>query len=729
MKLNRVISKLKTTVNARRYDALRHIFDEQWYLDKNIDVREANIDPFVHFVRYGWTEGRAPNRYFSIDRLLSRHAELLKDRSLDAFADCLSQNLQTFLEYDRRQCALAGESALAERLIVFFNVARDVVGGGMLSINRFVESARGLFAGSNTTQVVVSGVPLGMDAVTHSFFEAAAPQIEFPYIVEASKAEDVWLFIPEVFSVEFAAKLNAVEREWLLTRRKLTIVIMNQNDDLMPSPNDLQAAFFPLSPNIIVTTAHTRYCTQRSSSRYGVPFKQLTPFLPPVKVRMQSEKERVIMLSPDSIEGDPCGITSEAVVKQLKSALPEFEFVIVRNMSVNEYLDLASRAMFSLTFGEGLDGYFIEPVLGGGVSFAIYNSTFFPERFQGAKTLYLGWTELLADLPATIRKLEASPEAYAAQAAELHSLVASEYSNERSLGELSNLFDGQTDYRPGPILDVAENDLNIKRELELRYNFRFLDLEAEARGVLTPDGAFLRHLGGEFYSVLYEVYVRRDYDFDIDPASEYVLVDIGCNFGLVSIYLTKRFGNIVKSYAYEPANPTARLAKKNFEYNASATPIVLKQIGLSDRFDLKALEFIADWSTAFSTDNEVLLPYLRQSTSLGRRVHGKIEVEVVPASTELAVILEENPGKKILVKCDTQGSEFAIVENLAAAGMLPRIDQIIVESHFRNPAQLIATLQDAGFSVNARLDSAANQVYTITASRRANIVGLKTSEQ
>ncbi|EKS9916158.1 FkbM family methyltransferase [Burkholderia multivorans] len=729
MKLDHVISKIKTVVNARRYETLRIIFDEQWYLEQNADVRDAKVDPFRHFIQHGWGEGRVPARGFSLDRMRARHPELADVRTLDAFADRFSQSPQTFIEYDRRQRELAAEVASAERLIVFFNVARDVVGGGMLSINRFVANTRSLFADSDTTRVVVSGVPLGIDAVKHSFFQAAAPQIEFPYILEASKAEDVWLFVPEVFAIDFAAKVTATEREWLLTRRKLTIVIMNQNDDLMPSPTDLQGAFFPLSPNVIVTTAHTRYCTQRSSSRYGVPFKQLTPFLPPVAVRAQHEKERVIMLSPDPIEGDPHGITREQVVKKLEAALPEFEFVTVRNMSVDQYLDLASRAMFSLTFGEGLDGYFIEPVLGGGVSFAIYNSTFFPERFHGATTLYLGWTELLEQLPAAIRELAASPEAYAACARELHSLVASEYSNERSLGELSGLFDGELDYQPGSVLEVAENDLNIKRELELRHGFRFLDLEADAKGVITPDGAFLRHLGGEFYSVLYEVYVRRDYDFDIDPASEYVLVDVGCNFGLVSIYLTNRFGNIVKSYAYEPANPTARLARKNFEYNASATPIILKQIGLSDGFDLKTLEFIPDWSTAFSTDNEVLLPYLRQSTSLGRRSHDKIEVEVVPASTELASILQENPGKRILVKCDTQGSEFAIVENLEAAGLLSRIDQFIVESHFRDPAQLIASLQRAGFAVNARLDSAANRVYTITANRRDANAGSPASAQ
>lgn len=718
MKIKNAISKIKTTIYARRYKALRVIFDEHWYLQQNSDVRDAQINPFIHYIVNGWSEGRAPSSWFDIDRLRLRHAELSEANSLNAFLSIFVKFQDKFLEYHRRQINLASETASADRLIIFFNVARDVIGGGMLSINRFVANARTLFADSDTTQVTVSGVPLRSDVVEHSFFQDAAPQIEFHYIAEASQAEEVWLFIPEVFSIEFASMLNVSERKWLLERRLLKIVIMNQNDDLMPNANDLQNAFFPLTHNVIVTTAHTRYCTQRSSSRYGVPFKQLTPFLPSVVLRSQYDKERIIMLSPDEIKDDPHGITRAQVINMIETDLPEYKIITVENLSVEEYLELASRAMFSLTFGEGLDGYFVEPVLGGGVSFAIYNSTFFPERFQEAKTVYPGWSELLERLPEAIRELTGSAGAYAAQAAELQSLVASEYSNERSLSELLSMLNEKVDYVPGSLIDVAENDLGIKRELELRHGFRFLDLEADAMGVITPDDIFLRHLGGEFYSVLYEVYVRRDYDFNIDPEIDYVLVDIGCNFGLVSIYLTKRFGNIVKSYAYEPANPTAQLAQKNLEYNGSSTPIILKQIGLSGRFDLKTMEFIPDWSTAFSTDNEVLLPYLRQTTSLGRSKHDKIEVEVVPARTEFELIFEENKNKKVIVKCDAQGAEHAIFEDLESAGLLSRIDQIIMESHFRDPEKLIVSLQDAGFDVNSRLDSAANQVYTITAYRR-----------
>jgi hypothetical protein len=40
------------------------LFDAAWYIAQNPDVRSADIDPLQHFCRYGWREGRKPNRYF-----------------------------------------------------------------------------------------------------------------------------------------------------------------------------------------------------------------------------------------------------------------------------------------------------------------------------------------------------------------------------------------------------------------------------------------------------------------------------------------------------------------------------------------------------------------------------------------------------------------------------------------------------------------------------------------
>lgn len=44
---------------ARLIEALG-LFDRSWYQSINSDVREAGVDPAMHFVRHGYAEGRAP---------------------------------------------------------------------------------------------------------------------------------------------------------------------------------------------------------------------------------------------------------------------------------------------------------------------------------------------------------------------------------------------------------------------------------------------------------------------------------------------------------------------------------------------------------------------------------------------------------------------------------------------------------------------------------------------
>ncbi len=41
------------------------LFNSEWYLEQNPDIRSSNLDPVEHFVRYGGREGRSPGPEFS----------------------------------------------------------------------------------------------------------------------------------------------------------------------------------------------------------------------------------------------------------------------------------------------------------------------------------------------------------------------------------------------------------------------------------------------------------------------------------------------------------------------------------------------------------------------------------------------------------------------------------------------------------------------------------------
>lgn len=52
------------------------LFDGALYLERNEDVRGAGLDPLQHFYRYGWQEGRHPNRYFDPHWYMEQNADV-----------------------------------------------------------------------------------------------------------------------------------------------------------------------------------------------------------------------------------------------------------------------------------------------------------------------------------------------------------------------------------------------------------------------------------------------------------------------------------------------------------------------------------------------------------------------------------------------------------------------------------------------------------------------------
>ncbi|MGA8529543.1 MAG: hypothetical protein WB622_07505, partial [Acidobacteriaceae bacterium] len=96
----------------------------------------------------------------------------------------------------------------------------------------------------------------------------------------------------------------------------------------------------------------------------------------------------------------------EPVLSLIGRELPQFRIQVVSKMPFEEYLGLAQKAKFSLTFGEGMDDYFIGTFLRGGIGFAVYNSQFFTADFHGFRTVYSDWGTLMHQLISDVRYLD-----------------------------------------------------------------------------------------------------------------------------------------------------------------------------------------------------------------------------------------------------------------------------------------------------------------------------------
>jgi hypothetical protein len=92
------------------------------------------------------------------------------------------------------------------------------------------------------------------------------------------------------------------------------------------------------------------------------------------------------------VSHDPHDVKPE-VLRRLKE-IPDLETYVVHDLPYVQFKDLLEQAKWTLTFGEGLDNYFIEGVFSGAVAFAVYNDDFFTPDFRDLETVYASFPEL-----------------------------------------------------------------------------------------------------------------------------------------------------------------------------------------------------------------------------------------------------------------------------------------------------------------------------------------------
>jgi len=99
-------------------------------------------------------------------------------------------------------------------------------------------------------------------------------------------------------------------------------------------------------------------------------------------------------------------------------------------------------AKWSLTFGEGFDGYFLEPVFSGGIGFAVFNDRFFTPEFAELETVYPSWEVLMDKIAADIQRLD-EPVAYHQYWRRVYDLGSNLYDPDRFRENLRKFYRGE----------------------------------------------------------------------------------------------------------------------------------------------------------------------------------------------------------------------------------------------------------------------------------------------
>jgi hypothetical protein len=278
----------------------------------------------------------------------------------------------------------------AKKLIIFiipgvdWETGKERITGGTISIVSFCEETAAL-NGIHGAETIMCTFHESHLLLKHEMFESNTFVYRFSQLPRYfSSLENLIIHLPE-FMIEFYMKeITSVDLEWLGKIEDVQINVMNQNIKLMPGPEVIKK-LKDYASKVTITTAHQKYCTPYFREYYGVPLHKLSVWISPEQYDFvyYAGKEDLMIVSPDPHPRREYILDALCRVEGLK-------IVIINNLTYSDYKKVISRAKWALTFGEGLDGYFIEPVFSGAISFAFYNDHFFTADFGDLPTVIHG---------------------------------------------------------------------------------------------------------------------------------------------------------------------------------------------------------------------------------------------------------------------------------------------------------------------------------------------------
>lgn len=235
-------------------------------------------------------------------------------------------------------------------------------------------------------------------------------------------------------------------------------------------------------------------------------------------------------------------------------------------------------------------------------------------------------------------------------------------------------------------LVILEDLGSIHRlKYELGAEFEFVDGRWLAR---FKDLQFV--LRSKFDSfLLCEVFRDRAYAIPMDEPPALAL-DIGMNVGAAALWMAREFGCQV--HGFELCAPTFEIAEENMALNPREASLVHRHaFGLSDEDATLEIPYLA----ASSGDAGIF----GLNTAPGAAM---LQVEVRRASEVLRPILDAAPPGPVFAKLDCEGAEFPILRDLAASGLLSRIDVLAMEWHrgAGDPRELAEALERSGHAVS-----------------------------
>ena len=294
----------------------------------------------------------------------------------------------------------------SKNIVAFVLPSIEIISGGILSIFSLYKYTKRLLPDFSTLLITENGKDIYAKI---SWFENDEKIYRWEqFINNIQNTENLILHISEYMADKFYAGLSSQDIGILQNIKNLRINILNQNPQLLPEISKLQKLFL-LSSHITQTLAFKEKDLQNRANRYFMPLSFISSYVDLSKWRSIpfNKKEKLILLSSDKNK------YRKEIVRILKKQLPEFNIITIKQMSFETYMNFVCKATAVISFGEGYDGYFLQPCYVGTLSFAVYNETFFPNSsFLDLEHVYPSYKAMSRDLVQDIIKLTNNSEEY-----------------------------------------------------------------------------------------------------------------------------------------------------------------------------------------------------------------------------------------------------------------------------------------------------------------------------
>lgn len=320
-----------------------------------------------------------------------------------------------------------------ERIIIFLAPSDDKVNGGILSIASLAEETAKL-ANVHKSNVFVCTQPGEPLLYQYTKFKNSIKLVELNMLLSKINNKcTVLLHIPELYVDKFSKQMKITSIDYPHVDWRFNVLL--QNIDRVPQKSSVE--LLQNYGKVTCTTAHIAYCNKDTEILLGCPVHLFSTFASPEKYihKPYEEKENIIILSPDKHP------RRNEVIDVLKNSMKNFTFKVISKMTYEEYKELISRAKFSVTFGEGLDGYFGEIVSSGGIGSAVYNDRFFTPEYKSLPFVYQSWDELMARFPVDAISADNNKNDYIAARLEQFDVLSSQYSHDKYVANLTRYYE------------------------------------------------------------------------------------------------------------------------------------------------------------------------------------------------------------------------------------------------------------------------------------------------